>query len=199
MEKEFVNEYVCQFHYEFSMDNNYDSDGVWVTKKTVSSKKEALAWVKENSQEERRFYEVRLTDLNVMKKQLECIKKNKQFEIPKSILISTYENIIKRLENDWRFLTYDKNRTPINLPERDKPVLLLIKKRYGRFLYKALIFNDWTKEVFEKNKIYAWKYIQHPSLISNEDSTKAYPFYVDLGMYEPLCELDLSDLSDDSE
>ncbi len=192
MDEIFLKEYKCQYYHDFYYDFK-DSDGVWVTKKTVTSEEEAMAWEEEDPSEERRYFEVRMSDLNIMKHQLKCLENNEPSKLPKDFLIDTYTRLIKRLENDWRFVIY-KQKIPQNLPEKNRPLLLLIKKDSGRFFYKAIIFNDWTKDIFEKNHVFAWKYIQRPFYISNEDFSKSYPYYIYEGMFDTLCEIDLSDM-----
>lgn len=190
MEKDNVKEYVCQYWHEFWFDP--DVDGVWIYEKTVSTKKEALAWVEEIP-EARRFYEVEISNLSVMKEQLKCIKNNIQSDLPKDILISTYNEIIKNLENNWRMPSYNKDGDITNLPEMHKPLLLLIRKKSGKSVYKAEIYDDWTKNLFYNNNVIAWKYIQVPSWISNGDFSKAYPKDIILDGHEPSCDIEITD------
>ena len=178
-------QFVCQIFHEC-----YELvGGSWRTEKIVDTKEEAFAWVKEASPyEDRRFYEIRTPLLKIIEQQLSCVKNNRQPSLPKEILIDSYKEVIKMLSNDWRL--YDESEE--NLPARNTPILLLIRKPTGRLIFKAAIFDEWEPDLFVKNTVLAWKYIEMPKFVSTNDFSEAYPvsllYETQFGI-EPGCEL----------
>lgn len=178
-----IREFICQvFHECYVLEG-----GCWKTEKTVETKEEAIAWVKEGPPyEDRRYYEVRTPLLQIIKEQLRCIQSNKKCSLPKDILIDSYQELIKMVSNDWRIFD-----TIENAPNQHVPLLLLIRKNSGRLTLKTAIYDDWCQDLFIKNDVMAWKYIELPSFVENQDFNRSYPVGIVLNNVTPGCELDL--------
>ena len=57
---------------------------------------------------------------------------------------------------------------------------LIIKTDSDNFVYKTAIFNDWTKDLFQKYRVVAWKYIETPDWINSEQlvTSDFIPFFL---------------------
>ena len=183
MEKKNLTEYVCQYLHEF------DDDCYWVTKKTVSSKEEAEAWIHEFPDEKRIYHEIRTSTVSIMKEQLNSLEENRESDLPKNVVIEAYKDVICKLEEDWRTIGHDKDGNFI-YPEQNRPLLLLVRKKSGKVFFKVQIYDSWTKNLFEDNNVIAWKYLQAPSWFPQADFEKSYPKNFELDWQEPTCELE---------
>ena len=187
MEQKELTEYVCQYWHDFTYNVGGD-DGCWVTEKTVSTKEDAEAWVYDAPDAEHTYFPIKISTDSIMKEQLKCLQDGRDSTIPKDAVIEAYKDVINKLEDDWRLIGCDAEGNLI-LPERNKTLLLLVRKNSGRLAFCTQIFCSWTENLFHDNDVLAWKYIQLPEWIPAEGFEKSYPSGTILNGREPTCEL----------
>jgi len=54
-------------------------------------------------------------------------------------------------------------------------------------VYKTAIFNDWTKDLFQKYRVVAWKYIETPDWLNSEQFS--IPAHIVFNYKQPICPL----------
>ena len=176
--------YICQYYHECYM-TGFDD---WVSEKVVDTESEAEAWVDEAPEhEDRRYFRIKFfSDSDVIKEQFESMKNNIKSDFPKDVVISAFESTLKTIEEEWNMPLYSKGEVT-NLPEKHKNLLLIVKTDGGNFVYKTAIFNDWTKDLFQKNRVIAWKYIETPDWFNAEEFS--IPAHIVFDLKQPICPL----------
>ena len=64
---------------------------------------------------------------------------------------------------------------------------LIVKTDSDNFVYKTAIFNDWTKDLFQKYRVVAWKYIETPDWLNSEQFS--IPAHIVFNYKQPICPL----------
>ena len=129
----------------------------WVSEKVVDTESEAEAWVDEAPEYEDRRY----------------------FKIK-------YFSDSDVIKEQWNMPLYSKGEVE-NLPEKHKNLLLIVKTDSDNFVYKTAIFNDWTKDLFQKYRVVAWKYIKTPDWLNSEQFSIPAPIV--FNYKQPICPL----------
>ncbi len=129
----------------------------WVSEKVVDTESEAEAWVDEAPEYEDRRY----------------------FKIK-------YFSDSDVIKEQWNMPLYSKGEVA-NLLEKHKNLLLIVKTDSDNFVYKTAIFNDWTKDLFQKYRVVAWKYIETPDWINSEQFS--IPAHIVFNYKQPICPL----------
>lgn len=176
--------YICQYYHE-----SYFTDfEAWVSKKIVDTESEAKAWVdKCPEHEDRRYFRIKFfSDSDVIEEQFEIMKNNFKSDYPKDLVMSAFKSTLKTIEEEWNMPLYSKDEIT-NLPEKHKNLLLIVKTDDDNFVYKTAVFDDWTKDLFQKYKVIAWKYIETPNWLNTEQFS--LPAHIVFDYKQPICPL----------